>query len=160
MRLWHKDLLPVLPRQQLVSQWRECCAIMKAIAENNTPNHILVNKIMNYPLCHFAAYTHLIIAEMKKRKYQTRADAIGRFCNNYESITDRNPQSDADYFLDEYGIDNIFLSDQNDCDWHNDRYYMQCLYNLQEKYDCGGLTEDEWSKIAKSAAELKGISIL
>lgn len=29
MRLWHKDLIEVLPRQQLLGQWRECCAIAK-----------------------------------------------------------------------------------------------------------------------------------
>ena len=160
MRLWHKHLIPVLPRQQLVSQWRECCAIMKAIAENNTPNHILVNRIMDYPIIHFALYHSLVVAEMKKRGYQVRKDGIERFNNNYAKLTERTFEEDAEVFLNRYGIDNIFLSNWNDCDWHNDRYYMQCLYNLQEKYDCGGLTEDEWSKIAKSAAELKNISIL
>ena len=47
MRLWHKDLIPVLPRQQLIGQWRECCLIAKQISEKGTPNHILVNKIMD-----------------------------------------------------------------------------------------------------------------
>ena len=32
-------------------------------------------------------------------------------------------------------------------DWHNERYFEQCFYNLQEKYDCGGLTEEEWKNI-------------
>ena len=36
--------------------------------------------------------------------------------------------------------------------WHNDRYLAQCYYNLQEKYDCGGITEDEWQKIEEVAA--------
>lgn len=27
MRLWHKDLIPALPRKQLLGQWRELCAI-------------------------------------------------------------------------------------------------------------------------------------
>lgn len=31
--------------------------------------------------------------------------------------------------------------------WHNDRYYTQCYHNLEEKYDCGGITEEEWLKI-------------
>lgn len=31
MRLWHKNLITVLPREQLVSQWRECSAIAGAI---------------------------------------------------------------------------------------------------------------------------------
>ena len=28
MRLWHYKLIPYLPKKQLVSQWRECIAIM------------------------------------------------------------------------------------------------------------------------------------
>ena len=31
--------------------------------------------------------------------------------------------------------------------WHNERYLCQCYYNLEEKYDCGGITFDEWSII-------------
>ena len=153
MRVWHTSLIPVLPRQQLISQYRECCSIMKSIAEKGTPNHILVNKVMDYPLAHFAAYTSLILKEMKKRGYKTRADAIERFCSNYEKVTERHPQEDADYFLDHYGGGNIFTSDYEDLHWHDKRYYIQCLYNLQEKYDCGGISEDEWEKIVKDAAE-------
>ena len=37
--------------------------------------------------------------------------------------------------------------------WHNDRYFWQCYYNLQEKYDCGGITEEEWQKIKERARE-------
>ena len=33
--------------------------------------------------------------------------------------------------------------------WHNDRYLTQCLYNLQEKHDCGGISTEEWNKISK-----------
>ena len=29
----------------------------------------------------------------------------------------------------------------------DDRYLKQCLYNLQEKYDCGGISKEEWQKI-------------
>jgi hypothetical protein len=32
--------------------------------------------------------------------------------------------------------------------WHNDRYLLQCFYNLQEKYDCGGFTT-EFDEIVK-----------
>lgn len=30
---------------------------------------------------------------------------------------------------------------------HNNRYLKQCYYNLQEKYDRGIITEEEWKKI-------------
>lgn len=40
MRLWHKDLIPYLPRQQLIAQWRECCAIAGSIAKKrNTKSY-------------------------------------------------------------------------------------------------------------------------
>ena len=31
MRLWHKDLIDVLPREQLVAQWREISACVSSI---------------------------------------------------------------------------------------------------------------------------------
>ena len=40
MRLWHYKLIPYLPKNQLLGQYRECCAIIKNIADNGTPNHI------------------------------------------------------------------------------------------------------------------------
>ena len=48
MRLWHTSLIPVLPREHLVAQWRECSAIAGKIQTSGTPNHVLVNFIMNY----------------------------------------------------------------------------------------------------------------
>ena len=27
MRLWHEQLIPVLPKNQLLGQYRECCAL-------------------------------------------------------------------------------------------------------------------------------------
>ena len=33
--------------------------------------------------------------------------------------------------------------------WHNERYLKQCYYNLQEKYDCGGISKEEWMKVYK-----------
>ena len=40
-------------------------------------------------------------------------------------------------------------------DWHNDRYLMQCYYNLQEKHDCGGISDDEWQKIIMRVVSCK-----
>ena len=69
MRLWHYDLLDVLPKQQLCSQLRECVAIAKDIYKKGTTNHILINPIMDYDLNHFRLYCKLVIKEMEKRGY-------------------------------------------------------------------------------------------
>lgn len=37
--------------------------------------------------------------------------------------------------------------------WHNERYLKQCLFNLQEKYDCGGIPENEWKMIEEKFGE-------
>jgi len=131
MRLWHKDLIPVLPKQQLLSQWRECCCIARNIAVNGTPNHLLVNKILIYPIEHFAYYGRLIECEMAKRGYKHNSDRFDKWLRD-----------DGGRFpYPEY--DNLFK------DWHNVRYLTQCYFNLQEKYDCGGISEGEWAKIVK-----------
>lgn len=129
MRLWHKDLLSVLPRLQLVSQYRECCCIAKSIAEKGTPNHILVNRIMDYPLNHFVIYTVHVIVEMERREYKVNHE---RFWG-WIGATDWIPaESDGRELF---------------ADWHDDVYLRECLYNLEEKAICRGFPADEWQKI-------------
>lgn len=129
MRLWHKDLIPVLPKQQLVGQWGECCMIAKEISEKGTPNHILVNKIMDYPIVHLYIYGRSVYAQMLIRGY--KADWY-KFSEN-SCFDDMNTY---------YKWDDLFEN------WHNDRYLKQCYFNLQEKFDCGGIDLIEWEKIA------------
>lgn len=125
MRLWHKDLISILPRQQLLSQWRECCCIAKNIAEKGTPNHILVNKIMDYPKKHFEAYAYLVYTEMKRRGYKVNKECFTKYYPFY--IWQRKSE--------------LYKG------WHDERYLKQCYHNLEEKYDCGGISEAEWKNI-------------
>ncbi len=133
MRLWHKDLITVLPRQQLLGQWRECCLIAKNIKEKDTPNHILVNKIMDYPLSHFCYYGRLIECELVSRGYKINGDCFDKWL--------RNEKHAVPYPYPEF--DDLFK------DWYNDRYLVQCWFNLQEKFDCGGISADEWTELTK-----------
>ena len=140
MRLWHKQLISVLPRQQLLSQWRELSAIVGSVQKNGTPNHILVNKVLEYPSNHFLAYTQLIDNEMVKRGYKVSGgvrDKIYSFSNQIDN------QNDI-----ETSCTDLYLG------WHDKRYLQQCFYNLQEKYDCNGITEIEWKLIEERYLEL------
>ena len=137
IRLWHKDLIPYLPKNQLLGQWRECCCIAKNIADNGTPNHILVNKVLNYPAIHFLVYTNMILAEMKNRGYKISEKSYLKFCENIRCA--------KPYF--NINADLLIKNDKVFPDWHNTRYLRQCLFNLQEKADCNGITIDEWQRI-------------
>lgn len=133
MRLWHKDLIPVLPRQQLLGQWRECCLIAKNIKEKGTPNHLLVNRIMDYPAEHFVTYCYQIFKEMNCRDYNVHSSKL----EQYLSLP----------FCKLIDFDDLFDG------WHNDRYLYQCLSNLQEKFDCGGIGICEYEKIMEFTNE-------
>lgn len=148
MRLWHKDLISVLPRKQLVAQWRECCSIASNIANKGTPNHALVNKVLEYPASHFLMYADAIIAEMKNRNYKVSQITYTRFLYHIERACDIGYLSPIiNYVPGE--INEIYFED-----WHNIRYLIQCYYNLQEKYDCGIINENEWKLIENRFKEI------
>lgn len=132
MRLWHVDLIPYIPRQQLLGQWRECVLIAKNLAEKGTPNHVLVNKILDYPCRDFKNYTTKVIEEMKHRNYKISDKTISMFDKYYETWKIKR----LDFRSDVY--------DYPFCGWHNRRYLDQCYFNLQEKYDCGAIKDFDY----------------
>ena len=137
MRLWHKDLIDVLPRKQLLSQWRECCAIASSIANKGTPNHILVNQITLYKYSDFIDYTKLVLSEMKRRGYNISTVSFANFCENASKA--------EKYFICKDGFDEEYM---------NKRYLRQCYYNLQEKKDRGGITLEEYTKLKDKVSHI------
>lgn len=153
MRLWHYDLLDVLPRQQLCSQLRECVAIAKDIYEKGATNQILINPIMNYDLNHFRLYCNLVITEIEKRGYNVSdktKDKLNKYVNYYKGrITIRGDKKILILNCNGDKYEPLFGN------WHTDRYLAQCLYNLEEKYDRGGISQKEWDKIYNKYFELR-----
>lgn len=129
MRIWHWTLIEALPKQQLVAQWRELSAIASNIKTKGYPNHILVDKIVGHSFDHFISYAHYVRTEMTKRGYKT----MDRVWQNIISV------ANGDY--------NILSKEELFPNWHNHRYLAQCYYNLEEKYDCGGISQEEFYKI-------------
>lgn len=135
MRLWHKDLISALPRSQLVSQWRECCAIAKNLAQKGTPNHGLVNKILDYPIDEFLSYTTMVVHELQRRKYKIAPVAWNNFFSNIVNFARRSTFRD-------YAKCDIFK------DWHNSVYLGICYSNLYEKHICGMISKEEFMPIS------------
>ena len=131
MRLWHTSLIPVLPREQLVAQWRELSSIAGSIQKNGTPNHLLVNFVLNYPYNHFISYAYYVREEMTRRGYRTMESV-------WKKIADLKPEG---YII--LPIDKVYFNKMNQ------EYLLICYYNLYEKYMCGGISQEDFNKIKK-----------
>lgn len=135
IRIWHKELIPYLPRKQLTGQWRELCIIAKA-ANEGTLNHIIVNRVKDYPIEHLYAYGILVFNEMYRRGF---AVVFYTFSKYFDVSKLNGLPTEAEIFHR----------------WHNHRYFAQCWHNLQEKYDCGGITEDEWRRVLDCGGDIE-----
>lgn len=134
MRLWDISMLPYLPREQLVGCWRECSAIAGAIQKNGTPNHLLVNFVLNYNYDHFISYCFYLREEMTARGYRTM-----------NSVWKKIISLKQDYAI-------LHQSEVYPYQF-NQTYKKICFYNLLEKYMCGGITLSDWEKIEDWAAQ-------
>ena len=128
MRLWHIDLIPYLPKGQLLAQWRELNSIYK-----KQDKHILINYIYNYPKEFLLEYSFAVINEMQARNYKIKS------FENYKN-----------YFE---GLD-LFTFMQYDTyrfKEHDIEYLTICYYNLKEKYLRGqkDFTKDSFEKLDK-----------
>ena len=151
MRLWHKDLIPVLPDKWLVAQWRELSAISGKLIKHGSPQHALVNKITQYEHQHFSQYTWIVKEELIKRGIKFRF-------NVWYKIVQQSKEAFDKYEFDKFegGLIPYNNTEELFHEWHNNKYLIQCYYNLQEKYDCGLLTQHEFDKIKQCVSFIVG----
>lgn len=131
MRLWSWQLIECLDDFHIVSQYRELLAIKRAIDKNGTPNHRLVNKVLDYSILDFKVYTYLVKHELERRN-------IRFIKSNITEIL----EWESEQFNKSRPNKKLYEG------WHDFRYLTQCYYNLQEKYDCGIVSEKAWEKIS------------
>jgi len=128
VRLWHRDLIRVLPREQLVAQWRELSSIAGSVQKNGGPNHLLVNFVIDYDFDHFISYAYYVREEMTRRGYRTM-----------NSVWDKIVVLKPNYII--VPLNELYKGKMNNT------YFDICWYNLYEKYLCGGIREEDWVKI-------------
>lgn len=107
MRLWHTDVIPALPKSQLLAQWRELNSVFA-----KEDKHILINYIYDYPREDLLIYTNIVLAEMQRRGIQIRT--VDKMARYFDGITAPNYTPFAK---------------------HHDAAYLEiCYFNLKEKY--------------------------
>lgn len=116
MRLWHQKLIPSLPRQQLLGQHRECCALR---GRGWGRPHQTVNYVFNYSPYKLFQYHQLIMQEMHNRGYQPDNQWLNP---NYRGKTELPYPNLASELLSTP----IYPE-------HDDEYLTECIDNLRSK---------------------------
>ena len=152
MRIWHEDLINFLPDAQLRSQWRECALIADALAKKGTPNHLLVNRVTEYPLEDFWVYCESIMHQMKKRKMVVRENTCRKILKNLFAWKCTCCLSPSKYHnAVNWGVFG---------DWHNKEYLRVCMANLYEKHIFGigksRITDEEWTTLCRGYKKITG----
>ena len=108
MRLWHYEIIPFLPKSQLLAQWRELNSIY--VKEDK---HVLINYIYEYPKTDLLSYTELVLEEMRARGFKVRTfDKMERYFEGVIPMNVKEPYTR-----------------------HHDATYLTiCYYNLYEKF--------------------------
>lgn len=128
MRLWHIDLIPKLPRQQLLGQWREIHAIIGTLNKRGKVNHSTVNYVNDHPICYLFTYAILVRDEMKRRGYKPKTNLFSKkFKKAFFPNIGINIMSARTIYKNyiSYGAP-IYPE-------HNDAYLQECLENLRKK---------------------------
>lgn len=118
MRLWHEKLIPELPRQQLLGQHRECCALR---GRGWNKKHATVDYVFEHSPFKLYQYHMKVMYQMKKRVYIP--DEM------WEDPTYRG-RSCAPYAPKEIVIEEMTTPIYPE---HNVEYLKECLYNLAKK---------------------------
>lgn len=116
MRLWHEEIIHLLPRNQLLGQHRECCALR---GNGWGKKHKTVDYVFEYSPYFLFAYHLLVINEMEKRGYNVSEEWKDK---NYRGKTREKYNN-----LEKEVINSPIYKE------HNSEYLLECIENLRNK---------------------------
>ena len=161
MILWHKDLIKVLPRTQLLRLLRDCIRIAnlknqygEVIASDISNQYRLsAMQVNDYDIDDVLAYTKLVCDEIQKRLYQVSDTTMQKVKKMFtiNALVDVN--SKKYMFLPH---DEIFK------EWHNIKYLQECYCVIDEMckreiYSIGDLEKAQ--KVLISAITQEGAQV-
>ena len=116
MRLWHEEIIHLLPKNQLLGQHRECCALR---GNGWNKKHRTVDYVFTYSPYNLFIYHSKIMDEMEKRGYTVSREWRDK---NY-----RGQKAESYSNLKETTISTPIYKE------HNDEYLAECIENLAGK---------------------------
>lgn len=130
MRIWSKRLICYLPDKQLKAMRYELGDMIKQY-----PNikHSLVKFANEYDIAYLYGYFDAVCKELRKRNVNMNVPYNNKILDIVYDTPSKLPI-----------INNCAFKEDND------RYLRQCYYNLQEKYDRGIVSKEDWKNIHKN----------
>lgn len=116
MRIWHEEIIHLLPKNQLLGQHRECCALR---GNGWNKKHKTVDYIFTYSPYNLFMYHSKIMDEMEKRGYRVSREWRDK---NY-----RGQKAESYSNLEETSISTPIYKE------HNNEYLAECIENLAGK---------------------------
>ena len=116
MRLWHEQIIHLLPKNQLLGQHRECCALR---GNGWNKKHKTVDYVFTYSPYNLFIYHSKIMDEMEKRGYRVSKEWRDK---NY-----RGQKAESYSNLEETNISSPIYKE------HNNEYLLECIENLAGK---------------------------
>ena len=116
MRLWHEQIIHLLPKNQLLGQHRECCALR---GNGWNKKHKTVDYVFTYSPYNLFIYHSKIMDEMEKRGYTVSREWRDK---NY-----RGQKAESYSNLEETNISSPIYKE------HNNEYLLECIENLATK---------------------------
>ena len=141
MRLWHYELLPYLPEAQFKGQLRELVAIMHDWRDKGTTNHLLINRVVEYPKNDLARY-FIRYEVLYQKRY---GDWLTKYWYEFARFDDTPIEQRSKGCFD---------------GWHNKEYLRVCMANLYEKHHFGigksRITDEEWQALIDGYKAITG----
>ena len=127
MRIWHQFLIPHLPRQQLLGQHRECCALRGA---GWGRKHATVDYVFTHAPEYLVAYHRLIMEEMENRGYHPDPIWYNIYWRGSKLQEQRGwcHYSECLRLWELATVEGFMIFPE-----HNDEYLQECLDNLASK---------------------------
>ena len=120
MRLWPLAILDQLPRQQLLGQHRECCALR---GKGWGRKHATVDYVFTYPHWWLYVYHYEVMHEMTRRGYSFDINWLNELYRGRNLGVDDSLRTEP---IVNIRFDSIYPE-------HNEAYLEECIANLSRK---------------------------
>ena len=140
MRIWDYRLLPYLPDAQFKGQLRELVLVMRTWRDTGKTNHLLINRVMEYPKSELVKYFIVYEVQYHKRYGKWLTKQWKEFkAFNCEDLNNKKRYVD---------------------DWHTKEYLRSNMANLWEKHYMGigksRITDEEWETLCRGYEQITG----